>query len=137
MTGETQEPAAITDEQLAGLLKRAIRITLVVGVLASLVLWISSGWRNAAMIATGTAISAASIYEWQRLSRFITAKLENKEVPRSTAIPILFFLFRLLIFAGAIYVSLKCFRGSAIALLCGLGLAVLSLVWEALALLRN
>jgi hypothetical protein len=60
-----------------------------------------------------------------------------KETPRGVAIPILFFLFRLMVFAGAIYVSLKCFRGSAIALLCGLGLAVLSLVWEALGLLRN
>jgi hypothetical protein len=64
-----QQSAPITDEDLAALLKRAIRITLVIGILASLALWISSGWRNAAMMATGTAISAASIYEWRRLSR--------------------------------------------------------------------
>ena len=137
MTDEPQETALITDEGVEALLQRAIRITVVIGGLASLALWIASGWRNAAMMATGTAISAASIYEWRRLSRLISAKLDNKPGPRSASLSVVFFLFRLLIFAGAIYVSLKCFQGSAVALLCGLGLAVLSLVWEALRLLRN
>jgi hypothetical protein len=132
-----QEPASITDMDLEILLKRAIRNTLIIGGVASLVLWIASGWKNAAMMATGTAISAASIYEWRRLAHFITAKIEKKEAPRSAFIPVVLFLFRLLIFAGAIYVSLKCFQGSAIALLCGLGLAVLTLVWGAVGLLRN
>jgi len=46
-------------------------------------------------------------------------------------------VIRLTVFAAAIYVSLKCFQGSAIALLCGLALAVLTLVWGALRLLRG
>jgi hypothetical protein len=137
MMDPAADQAPISDQDLETLLKRAIRITLIVGLLAASALWIGSNWRNAAMMATGTAISAASIYEWARLSRFIAAKMDGKPAPRGAAIPILFFLFRLLIFAGALYVSLKCFRGSAVALLCGLSLAVLSLVWEALRLLRN
>ncbi len=141
MTDETLEPAhgpaEITDADLEALLRRAIRNTLIVGILSSLVLWIASGWRNAAMMATGTAISAASIYEWRRLARFIAAKMDKKQVPRGAFLPVVLFLFRLLIFGGAIYVSLRCFRGSAIALLCGLALAVLSLVWEAVRLLRE
>jgi hypothetical protein len=137
MTDEIQEPAWITDEGLEALLQRAIRITLVIGVLASVALWIASGWRNAAMMATGTAISAASIYEWRRLARFVAAKLDKKQVSRGAFIPVVFFLFRLLIFAGAIYVSLKCFQGSAIALFCGLALALLAIVWEAVRLLRE
>jgi hypothetical protein len=137
MTDETEQPAWITDEGLEALLQRAIRITLVIGILASLVLWIASGWRNAAMMATGTAISAASIYEWRRLARFIAAKFDKKQVPRSAFLPVVLFLFRLLIFAGAIYVSLKCFQGSAIALFCGLALALLAIVWEAVRLLRD
>ena len=144
MTNETQEPAQqstqepwITDEGLEALLKRALRNTLIVGLTASLALWIASGWRNAAMMATGTAISAASIYEWRRLARFIAAKMDKKQVPRSAFIPVVLFLFRLLIFAGAIYVSLKCFQGSAMALFCGLALAVLAMVWEAVRLLRD
>jgi hypothetical protein len=137
MTDEIEQPAWITDEGLEALLQRAIRITLVIGILASLILWIASGWRNAAMMATGTAISAASIYEWRRLARFISAKLDKKQVPRGAFLPVVLFLFRLLIFAGAIYVSLKCFQGSAIALFCGLALALLAIVWEAVRLLRN
>lgn len=137
MTEETHPLAVLTDAGLEALLKRAIRITLVLGTLSSLVLWKASGWRNAAMLATGTAISAASILEWQRLIRFINAKLDQKQVPRGAAVAILFFMLRLILFAGAIYGSLKCFRGSVVALLCGLGLAVLATVWEAIRLLRN
>jgi hypothetical protein len=135
---ENEHPlAALNDAGLDALLRRAIRITIVLGVLASLILWFASNWRNAAMLAAGAAISAASIFEWQRLIHFINAKLDNKQAPRGTAIAVVFFLLRLLIFAGVIYGSLKCFRGSVAALLCGLGLAVLATVWEALRLLRN
>jgi hypothetical protein len=137
MTEETHPLAGLTDAGLEALLQRAIRITLVLGVLASLALWKASGWRNAAMLAVGTAISAASILEWQRLIRFLNAQLDRKQVPRGAAVAVLFFLLRLILFAGAIYGSLKCFRGSVAALLCGLGLAVLAMVWEAVRLLRN
>ncbi|HEY1649811.1 MAG TPA: hypothetical protein VGF96_17640 [Terracidiphilus sp.] len=137
MTEETHPLASLTDAGLDALLKRAIRIIVIFGVLASLAVWKASGWRNAAMLATGTAISAASILEWQRLIHFINAKLDQKQAPRGAAVAALFFVFRLILFAGAIYGSLKCFRGSVIALLCGLGLAVLAIFWEAIRLLRN
>jgi hypothetical protein len=137
MREETHPLAALTDAGLQALLKRAIRITLVLGALASLIVWKASNWRDAAMLATGTAISAASILEWQRLIRFINAQLDQKQAPRGAAVAVLFFMLRLILFAGAIYGSLKCFRGSVVALLCGLGLAVLATVWEAIRLLRN
>jgi hypothetical protein len=137
MTEQIHPFADFTDQDLEALLKRALRIIVILGGIASLVLWIASGWRNAAMMATGSAISAASIYEWRRLVRFITAKLDKKQVPRGAGIAVVFFLLRLMVFGGAIYVSLKCFQGSAVALLCGLALAVLALVWEAVRLLRD
>ncbi len=127
----------ITDETLEGMLRRALWITVIIGTLASLVLWKASGWRTAAMMATGAGISAASIVEWRRLARFIAARMDHKEVPRGAALAVIFFVLRLTVFGAAIYVSLKCFRGSAIALLCGLGLALLAIVWEALRLLRE
>lgn len=127
----------LTDADLENLLHRAIRNTLILGAVASIVVWIASGWRDAAMLATGAAISAASLSEWRRLARLIAAKIENKQTPPGSAFAIVFFVLRLTIFAGAIYVSLKFLRGSAVALLCGLALAVLTLVWEALRLLRN
>ena len=128
---------ALTDAGLDALLRRAVRVTLVLGVLAALVVWKASGWGNAAMLAAGAAISAASILEWQRLVRFISAKLDRQQAPRGAAVAAVFFVVRLIVFAGVIYGSLKWFKGSAVALLCGLGLAALSLLWEALSLLRN
>jgi hypothetical protein len=89
------------------------------------------------MLATGTAISAASIYEWRRLARFIAAKMDKKQTPRGAGFVVVIFVLRLTVFAGAIYVSLKFLRGSAVALLCGLSLAVLAIGWGAIRLLRD
>jgi len=137
MTEDTHPLATLTTEDVDALLRRAMRITLILGLLASLILWKASGWRNAAMLATGTLISAASIAEWRRLVRFINAKMDQQQTPRGAGLAVVFFLLRLIIFAAVIYGSLKCFQGSVAALLCGLGLAVLAMVWEALRLLRN
>ena len=137
MTEESQPAAELTDADLEAVLRRALRNTLLLGLIPTAALWIASGWRNAAMMATGTAISAASILEWRRLARFISAKLDRKQPPRGAAVAVLFLVLRLTLFAGAIYVSLKCFRGSAVALLCGLGLAVVVMAWEGLRLLRE
>jgi lysylphosphatidylglycerol synthetase-like protein (DUF2156 family) len=137
MTEETQPLASLTDAGLEALLKRAIRITLIVGLLAALALWKASGWRNAAMMATGAAIAAASNYEWLRLIRLLNAKLDKKQAPRGALTAGIFLVIRLIVFAGAIYGSLKCFRGSVIALLCGLSLAVVATVWEVVRLLRD
>jgi hypothetical protein len=63
--------------------------------------------------------------------------MDHKEVPRGATLAVVFFVLRLTVFGAAIYVSLKCFRGSAVALLCGLALAVVAMVWEALRLLRD
>lgn len=135
---EHQHPlAGLTDAGLEALLKRAIRITLIVGLICALILWKATGWRDAAMLATGAAISAASILEWQRLIRYINAKLDKKQASGGAAVAVVFFVLRLTVFVGAIYGSLKCFKGSVVALLCGLGLAVLAMVWEALRLLRD
>lgn len=137
MTEETQSGPGLTDEALAALLKRAIRDTLILGAVSALVLLVASGWRNAAMLATGAAISAASILEWQRLIRLINARLDKQKLPRSAAVVAIFFVLRLTIFAAAIYGSLKCFQGSVVALLCGLGLAVVATTWGALRLLKG
>jgi hypothetical protein len=137
VTDEHHSLVALTDDGLQALLKRAIRITLIVGALAALVLWKASGWRDAAMFAAGAAISAASIHEWRRLIRFISAKMDRQQAPSGAAVSAVLFVLRLGLFGAAIYGSLKCFRGSVVALLCGLGLALLAMVWEAVRLLRD
>jgi len=98
---------------------------------------IGSNWRNAAMLVVGTLISAVSILEWQRLARVIKAKLDNQKTPRSAPAVAVFFVLRLTIYAGVIYGGLKCFQGSTVTLLCGLGLAALTIMWEAIRLLLD
>ena len=137
MTEDPHPLVGLTDAALEALLKRAIRDTLILGVLPALILLVASGWRNAAMLAAGAFISAASILEWQRLIRLFNAKLDQQKTPRGAALVVTFFLLRLGVFAGAIYVSLRCFQGSVIALLCGLGLAVIATAFEALRLLKD
>lgn len=118
------------------MLKRAFRNIVILGVSASLVLLVSS-WRNAAMLAAGAAVSAASTLEWRRLVRFINATLDNQQAPRGTVIAVTLFVLRLIVFGTVIYVSLKWIQGSAIALLCGLGLALLAIIWEGIRLMRG
>lgn len=137
MNEENNPILDISEEAVEALLKRAIRNTLILGLVPALVLVFVSGWRNGAMLVTGTMISAASIFEWLRLIRVIFAKLNHQKTPRSAATVVLFFVLRLTVYAGAIYGSLKCFQGSVIALLCGLGLAALAVGFEAVRLLRD
>jgi hypothetical protein len=137
MSEETHPLADLSDAALQALLQRAIRDSLILGFFSTLALLFASGWRNAAMLAAGALISAASILEWQRLVRLINARMDHKKSPRSAFSVVVFFVLRLTVFAGVIYGSLKCFHGSVIALLCGLGLALVATAWEALRLLRE
>ena len=137
MTEETHPILGLTEETLAALLKRAIRNTLILGLIPAIVLLIATGWRDATMLVTGALISAASIFEWLRLTRLIYARMKIQKAQRGAFLVVSFFLLRLLFFAAAIYGSLKCFQGSPIALLCGLSLAVATLLWEAIRLLKE
>jgi hypothetical protein len=128
--------ANLSEKALHQLLNRAIRNCLILGVLALAVLAIAAGWRTGALFMSGALVSAASIYEWQRLVRLVNARAKNPEA-RGAGAAIVFILLRLVIFGAVIYVSLKCFQGSPIALVCGLSLAVVTLTWEALRLLRG
>lgn len=154
----------LTEERLEAMLRRAIWNTLILGVGAALVLWKLSGWRNAAMMATGAAVSAVSILEWRRLIHFINRAMDKdgqamlkggpvesgagdaaggnadsgrKLTPRGGFMAAVSLVLRLTVFAAVIYGSLKCFRGSTLALLFGLSLAMLAMLWEAIRLLRD
>jgi uncharacterized membrane protein len=137
MTEEHNPVLDITQDALQAMLHRALRNTLILGVIAALVALIGAGWRSGAMLVTGMSISAASILEWAHLVRLFNARLDKKKTPASSFAAVVFFVLRLTIFAGVIYGSLKCFHGSVVALLCGLSLAVLTVGWEAIQLLRD
>ena len=136
-TQETHPIADLTDDALLALLKRALWITVVLGLLGAVAVALGSNWRNGAMLLTGAAISAASILEWRHLVRVFVSRMDKNRKPGSAAAVVIFFVIRLAVFAGVIYGSLKCFQGSVVALLCGLGLAVFSVGWEVIRLLRE
>ncbi len=137
MTQESHPIVDLTFADLDAMLRRALRNTLILGAIAALMAGIGGGWPSGALLAVGALISAASIWEWRRLARVINARLDKQKTPASTPVVVLFFVLRLTVFAGVIYGSLKCFHGSIVALLFGLGLAVLAIAWEALRLLRD
>lgn len=137
MSEESHPIAGLTDAALDSLLKRAMRLTAIMGLVFAVIVWIAMTWRDAAMLAVGAAISALSILEWQRLIRIFNARMDRQKVPRGAATVVGFFLLRLILFGAAIYGSLKCFKGSAIVLLFGLSLAVVAMMWEALRVLRD
>lgn len=137
MTQEAHPLLELPNDAAEVMLQRAMVKTLILGVIASIVLLIASGWRNAGMLMAGALISGASLFEWQRLARVIRAKLEAQKTPRSAPAVVIFFLLRLVLYAGAIYVSLRCLQGSVVALLCGLGLAAVTILWQALRMLLD
>ena len=137
MTQEAHPLLELPNDAAEVMLQRAMVKTLILGGIASLVLLIASGWRDAGMLLAGALISGASLFEWQRLARVIRAKLEAEKTPRSAPAVVVFFLLRLVLYAGAIYVSLRCLHGSVVALLCGRGLAAVTILWQALRMLLD
>ncbi|MGA3080238.1 MAG: ATP synthase subunit I [Terracidiphilus sp.] len=137
MTQETHPIVNLSQADLDAMLHRALRNTLILGMIAALAVLIGGGWRSAGLLVTGTLISAASIWEWQRMVRVINARLDKQKTPASAPVVVLFFVLRLTVFAGVIYVSLKFLHGSVFALFFGVGLAALNLVWESIRLLRD
>ena len=55
--------ASLSDEALQALLKSAIYKILILGGLASLVLWVASGWGTGALFASGALVSAGSVFQ--------------------------------------------------------------------------
>jgi uncharacterized membrane protein YidH (DUF202 family) len=137
MTQQTHPIVDLTQADLDAMLHRALRNTLILGLIAALAVLIGGGWQSAGLLATGTLISAASIWEWQRLVRVINARMDRQKTPASAPVVVVFFVLRLTVFAGVIYGSLKCFHGSIVALFFGVGLAALTIVWESIRLLRD
>jgi hypothetical protein len=137
MSQESHPIVNLTDADLQAMLRRALRNTLILGVVTAVVVGIGGGWRSGAMLGAGAVISAASIWEWRNLVRVINTRMDSEKTPANAGVVVLFFVLRLTLFAGVIYGSLKCFHGSVAALLCGLSLAVLTIGWEIVRMLRD
>jgi ATP synthase I chain len=125
-----------TDADLKAALRRAFRVTAIIGVVLAMVLAFVYGWQTGALLLAGTIISATGLWEWQRLIAFINARLDDQKAAGAGRVLTTFFL-RLLLAGGLLYVSLKCLHGSVYALIAGLVLGVFTLTVEAVRMIRS
>ena len=82
MTEETHPIVNLTHDDLAAMLRRALRITLIVGVIASIIVLIGSGWRNGAMLFTGAAHLRRQHPRVAALIRVINARMDQNRDSR-------------------------------------------------------
>ena len=144
MTQVTQEneplsglAGSMTDAQLTGMLRRALRTVTVLAVVLFLILTFTVGWQTGLLLLAGAVISWTGIREWRNLALAVFAKLDNQQSVRPMARTLVMFFLRLGMAVAILYVSLRCLHGSVYALVAGLGLAVVALSVEALRLLRQ
>lgn len=134
---ETAHPLFdFSDAELKAALRRAFKMTVIIGVVLAVVLAFVYGWQTGALVLAGTIISATGLWEWQRLVAFINARLDNQRTAAAGRVLTTFFL-RLLLAGGILYGSLKCLHGSVYALVAGLVLGIFALTVEAVRMIRS
>lgn len=129
--------AQLTDTDVRSVMTSAVRLLMVLAaVVAALFCW-RSGWQSAVLVVVGAAISAMSLWDWLRLTTAINRRMDAGQQPRPVGAVVFGFVTRLVLTLAVLYVSLKYLHGTVFALAAGLGLGLLSLVIEALRLLRH
>lgn len=96
-----------TDADLKAALRRAFKVTAIVGIVLAVLLAIVYGWQTGMLLLAGTVISATGLWEWQRLVAFINAKLDRQQAADAPQTPgaarILTTFFLRLVLAGAYF----------------------------------
>lgn len=133
----TNAAGQMTDADLEGLLRRALRIVIVAGIALALVFTFTMGWKSGLLELAGAAISYTGIREWRTLSRLVSATMDNQKPQRPMGRTVVLFFVRLGFVGVILYVSLRCLHGSVYALVAGIGLAIAALSIEAFRLLRT
>jgi hypothetical protein len=126
-----------SDADLKTALRRVLRMTAAMAIFGFGLLSLLLGWKMGVQLLAGAFVSATGLYEWQQLIELMNAKLDNQKTARSTAWVVTMFFLRLLVAAGAIYVTLKCLPGPYYALVAGLGLVAVALLIEVARLSRS
>lgn len=125
-----------SDEDFRRTVLRALRLLLVITVIAAPLLWWKLGWQTAAMFAIGAGISGSGLWEWLRLMTAVMARMDGGGKARPMGLVLAGFFLRLGLTVVVLYVSLKFLDGSVYALAAGLALGVFALTFEGLRLLK-
>jgi hypothetical protein len=125
-----------TDDDSKRMILRAIRLLVIVTVVAVPIVWWKLGWQTAALLAVGAAISGSGLWEWLRLMSAVMVRMDGGGKPRAMGTVLTGFFLRLALTLVVLYVSLKFLDGSVYALAAGLAMGVFALCFEGLRLVR-
>jgi hypothetical protein len=127
---------SFSDEDFKRTIMRALRLLMVVTVIAAPLLWWKLGWQSAVLLLVGAAISGSGLYEWLRLMTAVMIRMDGGAKARPMGMVLLGFFIRLGLTVVLLYVSLKVLNGSVYALAGGLALGVFALSVEGLRLMK-
>lgn len=134
---ETGSIGNMTDAEMQAMLRRALRLVLILGIVLAVVFWLARGWQSGLLVLAGAAVSYTGILEWRSLALAVFARLDNQQRPRPMGRTLVMFFVRLAAVGAILYISLKFLNGTVYALIAGIGLAVVALSIEALRLVRG
>jgi hypothetical protein len=126
-----------TDNDVRATLVRTLRLLAALTVAGAAVVGWKMGWKSAALLVVGAAISGSGLWEWMRLMSAVIARMDTGAQARPMGLVLTGFFLRLGLAMAVLYVSLKFLNGSVIALAVGLGLGIASLTFEAVRLVRT
>jgi hypothetical protein len=125
-----------SDDDFKRTIQSAIRLLVIATVVAApLVAW-KAGWRSAALLVVGAAISGSGLWEWLRLMSAVMVRMDGGGAARPMGMVLVGFFIRLGATIVLLYVSLKYLDGSVYALAAGLGLGVFCLSVEGIRLMK-
>jgi hypothetical protein len=127
---------SFSDEDFKRTIMRALRLLVVVTVVAAPLLWWKLGWQSAVLLLVGAAISGSGLLEWLRLMTAVMVRMDNGGQARPLGMVLVGFFLRLGLTVVLLYVSLKLLNGSVYALAGGLALGVFALSVEGLRLMK-
>jgi hypothetical protein len=126
----------LTDADFKRTIWKALRLMVIVTVVAAPLVWWKMGWQSALLLVVGALISGSGLFEWLRLMTAVMVRMDGGEKPRPMGLVLAGFFLRLGLTVAVLYVSLKLLNGSVYALAAGLALGVFALSIEGLRLMK-
>ena len=134
MTVKTMD--SFTDADFRRTMRSALRLLVVITVVAAPLVWWKQGWQSAVLLLVGALISGSGLYEWLRLMTAVMVRMDAGGEARPMGMVLVGFFLRLGLTVVLLYVSLKVLNGSVYALAAGLALGVFALTVEGLRLVK-
>lgn len=135
--GPPQWNTGLSDADLRNTISSSLRLLAWLCAAGTALFCWKGSWRSGVLVVIGSAISAASLWEWMRLMTFVNQQMDAGAKARPMGGVLVGFFLRLGVTLGVLYVSLKYLHGSVLALALGIGLGLFSLTIEALRLLKR